>query len=205
MNASDTASAARPNGVATAGLRDGPRSYGLVSRVNHWSVALVMLGMLGSGLVLEHAPLARETAGAIMDWHKAIGVTVLLYGAWRVAWRLYERFPAAASAMPAWQERASKAVHVLLLVAIVAMPLSGIFMTLYNDRSIDVFGLVIPAQGSVEWLAESAEAVHEIGANVLLGLLALHVGAALKHHLVDRDATLRRMLGGRGSPVAEPR
>ena len=205
MNASDTAHAARSNGTATDPLRDGPRSYGLVSRVNHWSVALVMLGMLASGLVLEYAPLARETTGAIMGWHKAIGVTVLLYGAWRVAWRLYERFPAATVAMPAWQERAAKAVHVLLLVAIVAMPLSGILMTLYHDRSIDVFGLVIPARGSVEWLAESAEAVHEITAKLLLGLLALHVGAAIKHHVVDRDATLRRMLVGRGSPVAEPR
>ena len=185
-----------PNVHDGSPLRDGARRYGLVSRVNHWVVGLVMLGMLGSGLALEYLSIARETSGAIMGWHKAVGVMVLIYGAWRVLWRLLEGFPEAASRMPAWQERTAAATHWLLLAAVILMPLSGLLMSLFGGRPVETFGFTIPSPGEIEWLSRLAGEVHGIAGLALVALLVLHVGGALKHHFVDRDATLRRMLRG---------
>ena len=178
-------------------LRDGTASYGLVSRVNHWLVAIAMLGMLASGLLVEYAPIARESGRAIMGWHQAIGVAVLLYGAWRVLWRLLEGFPDAVPGMPRWQERASIAVHGAPLAAILLMPLSGVLMQVYEGRAVETFGFTIAAQGEIEWLAGAAGWLHGTLGTVLVALAALHVGAVLKHHLVDRDTTLLRMIGAR--------
>jgi cytochrome b561 len=73
------------------------------------------------------------------------------------------------------------------------MPLSGVLMALFAGRPIVVGPLTIPGAPAVEWLAGLARDVHAVGGLVLTGLVALHVGAALKHHLVDRDGTLQRM------------
>ncbi len=177
----------------TAPLNDSSGSYGLVSRLNHWIVAAAMIGMLVSGLVMAYGPFERETVFAIMGWHKAIGVLVLAYGIWRVGWRVAQGFAADAAVMPRWQAVASRLTHWGLLATVLAMPLSGLLMTIYRGREVDVFGLIIPAQGKIDWLANAAGMTHQFAAWGLAGLLVLHVGGALKHHLIDRDMTLRRM------------
>lgn len=83
-------------------------TYGTTSRINHWIIAIAMIGMPGLGLYLEFGGLGREAKGPLRNIHKAVGVLVLLFGAWRVAWRLLKGFPAAASSVPAWQEMASR-------------------------------------------------------------------------------------------------
>jgi len=173
----------------------GPRqSYGAVSRINHWLTAALFLGALALGLTMEYAPLERETKMTLMDPHKALGVSVLLYGIWRVGWRLVRGFPAPAGDDPKWQTVAAKAVHYALLAAIIAMPLSGIAMTVFNGRPLDIAGVTLLASpGKVEWIANAAHAVHGLAGKAAAILVALHLAAALKHHFIDRDATLRRM------------
>jgi len=177
----------------TAPLNDSSSSYGLVSRLNHWIVAAAMIGMLVSGLVMAYGPFERETVFAIMGWHKAIGVLVLAYGIWRVGWRVVQGFIKQVSVMPRWQAIAAKVTHWGLLVVVLAMPLSGLVMTIYRGREVDVFGLIIPAQNKIEWLANAAGLTHQYVAWTLVGLLVLHIGGALKHHFIDSDMTLRRM------------
>lgn len=176
-------------------LRDTAKTYGLISRLNHWIVAAAMIGMLFSGLTMAYGPFTRETVGAIRDWHKAVGVLILGYGMWRVGWRLAEGFPEAASIMPRWQSLTSKMTHWALLCTVIAMPLSGIVMSVYGGRNLYVFGMVIPAQDKVEWISNAAGSVHHFVAIALGILLILHVAAALKHHLINRDTTLNRMVG----------
>ncbi len=173
--------------------RDGADRYGRISRLNHWTLAALMIAMLLSGLALAYAPLGDAISGVLRDWHKALGVVVLALGLWRVVWRLVHGFPERVAAAPGWQEMAAKTTHWALLAAIVVMPLSGVLMTLLAGRSIAVGPLTIPGAPEVEWLAGLAREVHSVGGLTLTGLVALHVGAALKHHLVDRDGTLRRM------------
>jgi cytochrome b561 len=186
-------------------------TYGAVSRLNHWAVALVMLAALAAGLGVEYLPLADASRGWLMGWHKAIGVVVLALGLWRLTWRLRRGFPAPAAPAPRLREAAAHALHWTLLATTVLMPLSGIVMTVFDGRAIELVGsLAIPPATQIPWLAESAEAVHVLGGTLLVGLIGLHVAAALKHHFIDRDATLVRMVSGRHPaarrpPIAAPR
>ena len=174
-----------------------PTTYGTVSRLNHWVIAVAVIGMVGVGLYLEFGGLSRERSGSLRDLHKAVGVLLLALVAWRVGWRLVQGFPPEASAMPRWQSTASKAVHWGLLVAIVLMPVSGVVSSVYAGRPIDVFGVfTVPAATEIEWLAGAASAMHTVVGRTLAALIVVHVAGALKHHVVDRDRTLRRMVTG---------
>ncbi|MEM1432079.1 MAG: cytochrome b [Pseudomonadota bacterium] len=175
--------------------------FGLLSRLNHWITAAAFLGALGLGLLLGFGELSREAAGPYRDWHKALGLLVLVWGSWRILWRMIEGFPEPAAPAPLWQEIAAKAVHIGLLAATLALPVSGMLMSIAAGRPLRVFGVeVLPALGDVAWLDEVASAVHESAAPVLIVLLALHIGGALKHHWVDRDETLTRMVRGPQRP-----
>jgi cytochrome b561 len=172
-------------------------TYGTTSRINHWIIAIAMIGMLGLGLYLEFGGMAREAKGSLRDIHKAIGVLVLVFGLWRVTWRLLKGFPAAASSMPAWQETASKVAHWVLLAGIVLMPLSGLLGSIFSGRDVSVFGFfTIPGQAEIEWLQALSHGVHSWFGKALAAVVVIHVAAALKHHIVDKDATLVRMLKG---------
>ena len=194
--------------AAVTRWRDGAHHYGRVSRINHWLVAALVIAMLGSGLALEYASLAQGPAASLRDWHKAAGVIALLAILARVGWRLIQGFPGGTGGpMPVWQEKAARAVHWALLVTIVAMPVSGVLMTLFVGRPIDVLGLTIPAAPQVGWLAQAARSIHATAGLALAGLVAIHVGAALKHHLIGRDGTLGRMVSGprrSGGPATRP-
>lgn len=181
---------------ATAG-RAPKRVYGAISRINHWVIAALFLGALGLGLTMEFAPLERETKFALMDPHKALGIAVFLNGLWRVGWRIVRGFPAPAGDDARWQQFAAKAVHITLLFAIIAMPVSGMAMSLAAGRALDIGGVtLLPALGNIEWLAAAAHVVHGLLGKLIAAVVALHVAAALKHHFIDRDATLRRMTAG---------
>ena len=170
--------------------------YSIISILNHWITAVVFLGMLGFGFYLGYADIVRETKGPLMGIHKSIGTLFLIFAFWRVGWRLFQGFPKDVSTMPAWQKFAAKTVHWLLLLGIIAMPLSGVLMSVFNNRAIDVFGLfAIPAQGKNEFIGGMAHNIHEIAPYIILFLLILHIAAALKHHIFDKDATLKRMVG----------
>lgn len=173
-------------------------SYGVISRFNHWIIALAMIGMLGFGLFLEYGDVPRQNKGWLIGIHKAIGVLVLIYGTWRVCWRLFRGFPAAIPGMPGWQERASKLAHWLLMAGIIIMPLSGVLWSIFGGRTIRVFDwFSIPAQSKIEWLSGLGGTVHEyVGIGLTIIVLG-HIAAALKHHFIDRDATLVRMVSGR--------
>lgn len=183
---------------AVAGSMDVAPGYDAVSRLNHWVVAVALIGMVGVGLFLQFGGLEREAAGTLRNLHKATGVLLLAVILWRVGWRLVRGFPPPASVMPAWQLIASKVAHRGLPAGMVLMPLSGIVSSLYAGRAIDVFGLfTLPAQAEIEWLASSASSMHTIVGRAVAILIVLHVAGALKHRFVDRDGTLDRMLKGR--------
>ena len=130
-----------------------------------------------------------------MSIHKAVGVLVLILGLWRVTWRLIKGFPAPASSMPPWQEMASKLAHWALLAGIIVMPVSGLVGSLFGGRDVSVFGLfTLPAQAKIEWLQSLSGGVHGLFGKALAVVVVIHVAAALKHHFVDKDATLSRML-----------
>lgn len=175
-------------------------TYNRISRFNHWTVAILFLAMLGVGLILEYIELAQPDYIRLITLHKATGVLLLVWAVWRVGYRLKQGFAAPVAPIPAWQERASVAIHRILLLCIILMPLSGLIMAVFSGRPTDVFGLfTIPAIDKVDAIAGTARAVHKWVAYGFIAALALRIGAALKHHLIDKDDTLRRMMTGKVS------
>ena len=170
--------------------------YDAISRLNHWILAFLMIGMLGFGLYLENGVAPGPEKGALMGTHKAIGVIVLLLGLWRVGWRLWQGFLPDASAMPKWQSVSAHLAHWVLMAGIIVMPASGVIGSVFGGRAVEVFGLfTIPAGPQIEWIKDLAYGVHGIFAPILIVTTLLHVAGALKHHFIDRDTTLRRMTG----------
>ncbi|MEM8571132.1 MAG: cytochrome b [Pseudomonadota bacterium] len=171
-------------------------NYDLISRINHWIIALAIIMMTGVGFFLGRVMERGPEKAALLGTHKAVGVLVLIYGLWRVGYRLAQGFKADAAPMPAWQARAAHAVHWILLAAILIMPVSGIAGSYFRGRATEVFGLfTIPAGPEIEVLSGAASATHDFMALILLAALLLHIGGALKHHLIDKDTTLLRMIG----------
>ncbi|WP_419908465.1 cytochrome b [Hoeflea sp.] len=173
-------------------------TYDFVSRLNHWIVAAAIIGMLAFGTYIEDFVPSGPGQGALLQIHKAIGVLVLAYGLWRIGWRLARGFPDAVAPMPAWQDLIARVTHWVLIACIILMPVSGMMTSLFGGHDIDMFGLfVIPGFSKNALLSDLAGDMHDTIANVLIVFIILHVAGALKHHVLDRDATLVRMISGR--------
>lgn len=175
------------------GARD---NYDGISRVNHWLTAFAMIAMLCFGFYLAWIAEPGPQKGAIVQIHKACGVLVFLFVLWRVGYRLAQGFKPDAAPMPPWQEIAARTVHWVLIAGMVLMPVSGMLGSYFSGRSTNVFGLfTIPSGPEVKLISGPAHELHAIIAWVLVIAIAAHVAGALKHHLIDRDTTLLRMLG----------
>jgi cytochrome b561 len=139
----------------------------------------------------------------LYNWHKWAGVLVLSFSLLRLLWRLTHRPPplpeAMARAMPAWQRLAHQATHLALYALFFAVPLLGWAYSSAAGFQIVLFGLLpLPDWVPVnEALADALKPAHRYAAYALAALVVLHVGAALKHHFIDRDGLLHRMRLGR--------
>lgn len=174
------------------------------TRILHWSVAIGMLAMIGSGLYAAETPRGPEKT-AIIQVHKSLGMIVLVFLLARLLWRLVERLPPPVAPMPALEQALARTVQWLLILLPLVMVASGIVRSLAYARGIDVFGLpVVPAmlqERNIE-LNEWAAAVHDTTALILFAVIGLHVAGALRHHFIKRDGTLARMIG-RPAPSAD--
>ena len=163
----------------------------------HWLLALAILGSFIVGLYMTGLTMSPQRL-KLYNWHKWAGIVILTLSAIRLLWRLTHR-PPADVAMPAWQQKASHAVHVLLYVLFFAVPLAGWAYSSAAGFPIVVFG-VIPLPDFIspnKELAEAIKPLHKILAFTMAALVLGHVAAALKHHFVDRDGLLDRMRPGR--------
>jgi cytochrome b561 len=170
--------------------------YSAPAIVLHWLIAVLIIGTFTLGLVMTDIPGLTPAKLRYFSWHKWAGVTVLLLATLRLLWRLMNRAPAYPAAMPAWQQRAAHALHGMLYVLIFAVPLSGYFYSLAAGVKVVYFGLfplpvLIPPDPALKPILK---AVHYWLNMLMAGLVGLHVAAALKHLLVDRDGIVQRML-----------
>ncbi len=172
--------------------------YGAVAIALHWVTALAIAGLLALGLIMTEVDDFRLQI-ALYQWHKSVGLTVLALVVIRIAWRLAHRPPELPAAMTAIQRGVAGATHLALYALLVAMPLSGWVMASASSLPTEYFDWFdVPRLVAVDrGIEDLAGEVHEILAWAMVGLLALHVAAALKHHFIDRDDVLRRMLPGR--------
>jgi cytochrome b561 len=171
-----------------------PTSYTLTARTLHWVMAVLMILMLAAGLVMSDIE-DPALKGTIYGLHKATGILVLLLAGFRVLWRLSHAVPAISTALPVWQRRAARLAHGGLYGVMFLLPLSGWSMSSAAGYPVSFYGLfTIPDMVAKNpELAGILKDIHEVSANVFIALLAAHLGAALYHHFILRDDTLRRM------------
>ena len=167
----------------------------------HWIIAVAMIFLTALGIIMEEFELHQ-----LFDLHISLGVLLLLLVIPRLVWRYRNGWPEPAGNYTRFEHLSGKLVHWLLLLATLLMPLSGILMAIAGGHGLHVFGLTLfpespdPANpGEVIMLSaplqQLGEGIHELGADVLPLAIGLHIVGALKHHFVDKDETLRRMLG----------
>ena len=168
--------------------------YSAPAKLAHWLIAALILLAFPLGLYMVDLPLSPDKL-RLYSYHKWIGMTVLLLFMPRLVWRLVTPPPALLPG-PAWQLKIAEATHWLLYLLMAAVPLSGWLMSSAKGFQVVYLGLLpIPdLVGKDKALGELLVNVHTGLAWALALLVALHAAAALKHHLIDRDDTLRRIL-----------
>lgn len=174
-------------------LRNTVDRYGTVARSLHW---MIVLGIIAQYFLAE-AETETTAAMSPMDWHVSLGVTLLALAIVRVLWRIFDRTPAWPAQMRGYEKRLAAFVHLAFYVLLFAIPISGWLLTSIEGESMQLFGgFELPAlspPGS-EAREHFVEEVHETLFNALFVLALVHVVAALKHHFIDHDNVLRRML-----------
>jgi cytochrome b561 len=169
--------------------------YTATAKALHWAMAILIFGLLALGFYMHDLPLSPEKL-KLYSWHKWAGVTAFLLVLVRLAWRAAHRPPPLPAAMPPAMRIAAHAGHILLYALMLAIPLSGWLMSSAKGFQTVWFGVLpIPDLiGKDKELGDLLQTAH-MALNLFFVLaIAGHIGAALKHHFIDRDDILTRML-----------
>lgn len=184
-------------------MKDTKQQLSPVTVALHWIVALLIIALLCVGIYMSET----ETLD-LYPLHKSFGVTVLMVALIRVCWRLGNGWPEPIREYLRHEQILYRTIRWVLIVGSVLMPVSGVMMSGAGGYGVELFGLELiaanpdPADPEKfiaynETVAELGHEIHEILAWLLILAVVLHAAGAWKHHLLDRDGTLRRMLGAR--------
>ena len=181
------------------GLKNTRLGYGWIAIALHWLVAVLVIGLFGLGLWMVELDYYDSWYRRGPDLHRSMGILLGLLVLVRLIWRTTGITPEHEPGISRLERSASGVVHALLYGLLLVMVVSGYLISTADGRSIDVFGLfAVPATLSgIDGQEDIAGDVHWAAAISLITLAGLHALAALKHHFLDRNRTLRRMLGVR--------
>lgn len=179
--------------------------YGLVAITLHWLVALTVIGLAILGLWMVDLSYYSPYYRSAPFWHKSIGLTLFAVLLLRLLWRGFNPRPAHLPNHKRWELGLAGVVHVLLYLLLFVIVLSGYLISTETGQGISFFGwFEVPALiTGLTAQADRAGLVHYWVAIAVLVLAGLHALGALKHHFIDRDDTLRRMLGMRARQLNE--
>lgn len=194
--------------LAPARIGSGSTRYSTVAVILHWMIALGILTLIVMGLVMDHIHLDTMRVFQLYQLHKSIGITVMFLIALRIGWRLTHSAPALPADMPPLEKKGAHLAHLALYGLQVLLPLSGWAMV-----SVSMLGIPTVLFGAVPWpdlpmlsilpdkapVEAALKVVHHWASWGLLGLIILHVAAALRHQFVLHDHVLRQMLPSFGA------
>lgn len=182
-------------------LKNSPQAYGLVHIALHWLTAAAVALLFPLGLWMVELDYYDSWYHRAPDLHKSVGMLLVAVVALRLVWRWTNPHPRPLGS--ALENRLATAAHILLYLLLLALLVSGYLISTAEGHPVSVFGwFSVPATlHDLPRQADVAGEIHELLAFTLIGLVALHAGAALKHHFINRDRTLRRMLGRSGATV----
>lgn len=176
--------------------------YSKVAIGLHWLIGLMILISFGVGLYMADLPFSPQKL-KIYAWHKWAGVTIFMLVVVRMVWRLFHAAPPLPADVPRWQRAVASATHYLLYALMFAIPLTGWLMSSAKGFQTVYFG-ILPIPDLLQKNADLGDIlrnVHEILNWLMISIVVLHVAAALKHHFIEKDDVLRRMLPARRPPV----
>ncbi|MDF3127224.1 cytochrome b [Rheinheimera sp. 1928-s] len=172
------------------------KGYSWTSIVLHWLVAVMVIGLFASGFWMVDLSYYSSWYRTAPFWHKSVGVLLLALMLYRLLFRVIKGTAEPLSSHSKAIQRASHVTHLTLYGLVFLIICSGYLISTADGRPIDVFGLFnLPSAG--ELFAEQADRaglVHKFAAYGLIALAVLHAAAAFKHHVFDKDNTLKRML-----------
>ncbi len=186
-------------------IRNTTRRWGAPAQFLHWLIVLLVIAQFTLALLADDLPAGMRKL-SLLSRHKSIGITILGLGLVRLGWRWANPTPSLPATLKPYERGLAKATHPLLYVLLFALPLSGWMMSSARGFPVSWFGFFqLPDLVSKDKsLYDTLVSVHETLAWTLAGIVALHVGAALKHHFMLKDDVLRRMLPSTKPPGTEP-
>lgn len=177
-------------------LKNTRQTYGSVSKLFHWTLTLLIIGLFILGLWMMELSYYDQWYQKAPHYHKSVGILVAIAMVLRLLWRWVNPKPQAIVSHKSWEVWLSALMQWLLYLLIFVILITGYLIPTADGRGIDVFNwFTVPALGSlIENQEDLAGDVHYwLGISVMV-LAGLHAVAALKHHFLDKDATLKRML-----------
>ena len=179
----------------TAAVTPPAERYTATAIALHWLIFALIACGFALAVYMVDLPLSPQKL-RYFSWHKWIGVTVFMLALARVAWRLAHPAPAWETQFPLWQQRAATAMHVVLYLLIVVIPLTGwLYSSATGVPTVYLGVMRLPDLiAKDKALAELLKSVHVTLNYTLLVLVAMHAAAALQHHFIARDGVLQRML-----------
>jgi len=171
--------------------------FGLIAITLHWLVAITVFSLFGLGLWMTGLDYYDSWYKQGPWWHKSIGILLFFVIIFRLFWRVLTPPPAALTSHKPWEIKLAHIAHLTTYVLLFTIMVSGYLISTADNRAIEVFGwFEVPATiTSLPNQEDIAGWVHLILASTLIGLVVLHAAAALKHHFIDRDRTLKRIFG----------
>lgn len=205
MNTSTTSRTASRDGIETLSTPAHASRYTRTAMILHWLIAVLIIVNVVLGLSADALP--DDWVRPVIDTHKSIGITVLGLALLRVLWRTSHRPPPLPREFPSWERMAAHVAHFLLYFVMIALPLSGWMhdsawkaaathpMHLFGVIPFPRIGFIMHLDPAVkEPLHDKFGALHTYLGYALYALLAMHIGGALKHELLDRHSVIKRMV-----------
>lgn len=164
----------------------------------HWLIAVFIIGLMTLGFYM-----AETSSYDLYPTHKSMGIFIFFFIVIRVLWRWKNGWPQPVAKHHAWEEKLSSLVHWILILGTLAFPISGMLMSVGGGNGLQLFGLDLVSINLVNGekaalnpgLAYYAAKVHESLLPLMGTAILLHIAGALKHHVIDKNNTLKRMLG----------
>ncbi|HET6756847.1 MAG TPA: cytochrome b [Burkholderiales bacterium] len=166
----------------------------------HWILAALVFVLYGMGWYMVEIPKGTPPVAFWYNLHKSIGIVSAIPVAWLLAWRLRNPPPPLPATMPRWEIQASHLSHTLFYICLIVLVVSGFIESNFTKWGIKFFGVEIPPFFSEDkGLYYFFNRIHVYTSYLFTALIAIHIVAALKHWLVDRDQVFHRMLPGKES------
>lgn len=179
-------------------IRNTEDRYGAVAILLHWLMAFLMIGLVAWGFYMARLPdVGFDTRKiTLIIYHKEVGLLVLLLFVLRLGWRITQVLPQLVAHLPDWQRIAARFVHLCFYALMFALPVSGWLMSSAAGIPVSLFGLFMLPDflPQDDYLFQRLVDIHKWLGYLLMLLIFVHVGAALRHHFLFKDDTLRKML-----------